>query len=253
MATNSTIRFSDRVDNYIKYRPGYPSEIIDYLKSEGILKNDSIIADIGSGTGISTELFLKNGNTVYAIEPNEQMREAAERLLMNYSNFISVNGKAEETTLQKNSIDLITAGQAFHWFDIPKAKVEFKHLLTKDGYVCLLWNERKLNATPFLTAYEGLLDKYGTDYKSVRHENTDDRKLTEFFDNGYKTKTFPNRQVFDFDGLKGRLLSSSYAPNENDTNYKPMIEELEKIFETQQQNGKVLFEYDTNIYTGKLH
>ena len=252
MSTNSTTRFSDRVENYIKYRPGYPAEIIDYLKSEGILKNDSMIADIGSGTGISTELFLKNGNTVYAIEPNKQMREAAERLLNGYSNFISVNGVAENTTLPDSSNDLLTAGQAFHWFDISKTKDEFKRILKPEGNVALLWNERKINSTPFLTDYENLLLKYGTDYKSVRHENIDDKKLSEFFDKGYKTKTFPNQQVFDFEGLKGRLLSSSYAPNESNPNYKQMIEALKQIFETHQQNGKVLFEYDTNIYTGKL-
>jgi ubiquinone/menaquinone biosynthesis C-methylase UbiE len=252
VATNSTTRFSDRVDNYIKYRPGYPSEIIDYLKSESILKNDSIIADIGSGTGISAELFLKNGNTVYCIEPNKEMREAAEKLLKDYPNFISVNGTAENAPVPGKYFDLIVCAQSFHWFDIEKVKNKFKHLLVESGSVCLIWNERKINSTPFLSAYEELLNKFGTDYKSVRHEIIDDKKLTEFFDKGYKSKTFPNGQVFDFEGLKGRLLSSSYAPNEHNPHFEPMIEELKDIFERHQHNGNVRFEYDTNVYSGSL-
>lgn len=252
MATNSTTRFSDRVENYIKYRPGYPAEIIGYLKSEGILKDDSIIADIGSGTGISAELFLKNGNEVYGVEPNKEMREAAERLLKDYSNFISVNGTAEETTLKDNNIDLVTAGQAFHWFDIQKAKVEFKRILKPGGYAVLIWNVKQMGEKPFLQDYENMLIKFCPEFLKVRHENVGEVILNEFFGNSFEHKTFYNSQVFDFEGLKGRLLSSSYAPSEHDNNYEPMIKTLQQIFETHQQNGKVLFEYDTNIYTGKL-
>jgi ubiquinone/menaquinone biosynthesis C-methylase UbiE len=180
MASNSTTRFSDRVDNYIKYRPGYPAEIIDYLKTQNILKADSIIADIGSGTGISTEMFLKNSNTVHGVEPNKEMREAAERLLIGYKNFSSINGTAEETTLPIESIDIITAGQAFHWFDIPKAKNEFKRILKHGGFVVLIWNEKQLDSSPFMNAYEEMLLEFGTDYSEVKHENINDKHSAAF-------------------------------------------------------------------------
>lgn len=251
MNNDSTTRFSDRVENYIKYRPGYPSEIIYYLKSEDILKSDSVIADIGSGTGISSEMFLKNGNTVYAIEPNTPMREAAEKLLSKYYNFRSINAAAENTTLPDNSIDLIVCAQAFHWFDIPKVKIEFKRILKPEGSVCLIWNERVLNGNPFLIDYEKLLLKYGTDYANVRHENIDDNKLAEFFAGGYITKTYPNKQVFDYKGVKGRLLSSSYTPQKNNLLYEPMLAELKQIFDKNEIDGKIEFLYDTNIYINK--
>ncbi len=138
MSFNSTTRFSNRVDNYVKYRPHYPAAVIDYLKKEKVLKDNYVIADIGSGTGISSELFLKNGNTVYGIEPNKEMREGGEKYLSGFKNFISINGTAEDTTLKENSIDVITAGQAFHWFDMVKAKKEFKRILKTNGYVVLI-------------------------------------------------------------------------------------------------------------------
>ncbi|NOS84478.1 MAG: class I SAM-dependent methyltransferase [Ignavibacteria bacterium] len=246
--SNSTTRFSDRVENYIKYRPGYPAEMIDYLKSEGILKSDSIIADIGSGTGISAELLLENGNTVYGVEPNDAMREAAEKLLSAYSYFRSINASAEDTRLPTNSIDLIVCAQAFHWFDIQKAKIEFERILKPTGKICLMWNERILDGNPFLIDYENLLLKYGTDYKNVRHENIDEKKLNEFFKNRYIKKTFPNKQVFDLAGVTGRLLSSSYTPQYDSPLYEPMLAELNEIFEKNQVNGKIEFLYYTNLF-----
>lgn len=252
MASNSKTRFSDRVDNYIKYRPGYPNEIIDYLKAQDILKADSIIADIGSGTGISSELFLKNGNTAYGVEPNKEMRGAAERLLAGYTIFKSIIGTAEETTLPNTSIDLISAGQAFHWFDIPKAKTEFKRILRPGGFVVLIWNEKQLASSPFMKAYEEMLLKYGTDYAEVKHENIDESMFNSFFDHGFKLNTFPNEQMFDFIGIKGRLLSSSYAPATEHPEYAPLIEELQRIFNKYNENGTIRFEYITRVYTGKL-
>lgn len=248
MNNNPTTRFTDRVENYIRYRPSYPAEFIEYMKSEGFLRSDSVIADIGSGTGISAELFLKNGNSVFGVEPNYAMREAAEKLLSAYGNFRSINATAEETTLPINSIDLIICAQAFHWFDIPKVKIEFKRILKPTGRICLIWNERILDGNPFLVAYEKLLLKYGTDYKKVRHENIDEKKLNEFFESGYTMKTFPNKQVFDLAGVTGRLLSSSYTPQYDSPLYEPMLAELNEIFDKNQVNGFIEFLYDTNVY-----
>jgi ubiquinone/menaquinone biosynthesis C-methylase UbiE len=250
---NPTERFSTRVGNYVKYRPGYPPEVITLLEAECGLTPSAIIADIGSGTGILSELFLKNGNTVYGVEPNREMREAGERLLNDYRNFKSIEGTAEDTKLDKASIDFITAGQAFHWFDREQARREFQRILKPGGWVAFLWNERKTDTTAFLVDYEKMLIRYGTDYEAVNHTNVDDGVISEFFaPNDYRLKIFDTRQAFDFKSLKGRLLSSSYTPEEGHPHYKPMLAELERIFQRHEASGEVAFEYDTKIYYGQL-
>src|SRR5262245_47734188 len=179
--TDVTQRFSSRVENYIKYRPGYPSGIIEALRSECGLTSGSIVADVGSGTGILTEMFLRNGNLVYGIEPNREMRDAAERLLKGYPRFHSVAAQAEETTLDDASVDFISAGQAFHWFDREKARTEFARILKPQGWVALIWNERVTTTTPFLVAYEQLLKDYSTDYEQVDHRRIDEDVIRDFF------------------------------------------------------------------------
>ncbi|MFX1458222.1 MAG: class I SAM-dependent methyltransferase [Promethearchaeota archaeon] len=238
-------RFSSRVENYIKFRPNYPSEIIKFLKEKKILIKDSIIADIGSGTGILSEIFLKNGNVVYGIEPNADMRNAAEKLLENYSDFITVDGSAESTNLKGKSIDIITVGQAFHWFDIKQTQKEFRRILKEGGYVILIWNNRKKSDSGFSTEYEKFILKYGKDYKFTRKDETD---INNFFK--YEKEVFYNYQDFDFEGLKGRLLSASYIPLENSPEYEDMIKELAFIFDKYQHDGTIKLEYDTEVYYG---
>jgi SAM-dependent methyltransferase len=250
---NSTQCFSSRVANYIKYRPGYPVAILDLLRKECGLTSASVIADIGSGTGILTELFLKNGNPVFGIEPNREMREAAERLLSHYPAFQSVPGAAEATTLPDHAIDLITASQAFHWFDRDAAHQEFLRILKPGGWIALIWNDRDINSRPFFKAYEDLLLTYGTDYAAVGHKHADAKVIGSFFGSAaFRQATLPNQQVFDLEGLQGRLLSSSYAPEPGHPKHVPMLDALRKIFREHQTNGKVTFEYDTIIYYGHL-
>lgn len=243
-------RFSDRVENYARYRPSYPQEVIEMLQRVAALTPQSIIADVGSGTGISAELFLRFGYAVHAVEPNREMREAAERLLGGYPGFHSVSGSAQATTLADQSVDLIVAAQAFHWFNTPETRAEFSRILKPGGQVALIWNERRLDTTPFLRAYEQLLLTFGTDYAKVRHENINSGELSRFFAGPYVTLTFPNEQHFDFEGLKGRLLSSSYAPAEGQPNHEAMIAELRHIYDAHQILGKVGFEYDTQVHIG---
>jgi ubiquinone/menaquinone biosynthesis C-methylase UbiE len=243
-------RFSDRVENYIRYRPGYPPEVIATLRGEA-LTPESIVADIGSGTGISAELFLREGCTVYAVEPNNEMRQAAERLLGKYPGFNSVAGTAQATTLANESADLVVAAQAFHWFDTPEARAEFTRILKPEGRVVLMWNERLIEATPFLREYEQLLLRFGTDYASVRHENTDAAKLARFFRGPFTSYSFPNVQSFDYQGLAGRLLSSSYAPAPGQPNHEPMMAELQQLFDKFNEAGTVRFEYRTQVYVGR--
>lgn len=253
-AHNSLNRFSTRVANYVKYRPGYPNLLIDFFKQETILSDSSIVADIGSGTGLSAQLFVNNGNKIFGVEPNEEMRLAGENSFKNNSNFISINGTAEQTTLSNQSVDLIIAGQAFHWFDKEKCKTEFKRILKPGGTVALIWNDRRTEGCEFLKYYEEFIYRFATDYAEVNHKNIDETVFNTFFGKGnYQLKTFDNYQYFDFEGLKGRILSSSYMPDETSERFPDMIKALLELFETFNQNGKVTIEYDTTVYYGKLN
>ncbi len=247
-----TQRFSDRVENYIKYRPRYPDTLLPLLERELGLTSDSVIADIGCGTGISSEPFLKNGNKVYGIEPNDPMRNAAQRLLADYPKFHAFKGTAEATTLPDQRIDFIFAMQAFHWFDREKAKTEFLRILKPAGHAILIWNSRKKGVSPFLEAYEQLLQQYATDYSTVRHENVDEDSLRTFLGPTFTHHRLDNQQIFDFEGLQGRLLSSSYVPREDHPNYQPLLRELRRTFDRFQQDGAVIFAYDTDVYWGNL-
>lgn len=251
-ASNATSRFSDRVENYIRYRPGYPEEALDVLTRECGLTSGDVIADIASGTGIWTRRWLENGNRVYAVEPNIDMRQAGERLLSEFTNFTSVHGSAEATTLSGASVDFVTAAQAAHWFDRGRTRHEFVRILKPRGWLVLLWNEREVDTTPFLRDYEHLLVTFGTDYEDVRHERTTD-SVNEFFDPlPYQERVFAMRQEFDYEGLEGRLLSSSYAPGPGHPKHQPMLKELRRIFQQHVENGIVGFDYKTRLYFGKL-
>ncbi len=251
-AKDSTQRFSSRVDNYVRYRPGYPSEVLELLKTECGLKPSSILADIASGTGILTRMLLENGNRVFGVEPNPEMRLAGERFLARYPGFSSVAGTAEATTLDDHSVDIITAAQSAHWFDREKARREFVRILVPGGWTMLLWNERDTHTTPFLREYEQLLLTYGTDYREVRHEDTTDAIDSFFAPSPFQAKVFHYRQELDAEALEGRLLSSSYTPQPEDVSYESMLRELRGIFDRYQRNGRVSLEYTTRVYYGRL-
>jgi SAM-dependent methyltransferase len=252
--TDPTQRFSSRVENYIRYRPSYPQAVVATLRDECQLSPESLVADIGSGTGLLSELFLRNGNRVFAVEPNPEMRLAAERLWQDHPNFVSLPRRAEATSLDDQSVDFIVAGQAFHWFDQGQARLEFIRSLRPAGWVMLVWNERRTSASPFLVAYEELLQRYATDYTQVDHRYVvDEAALSHFYGpGGFLLKTFPYRQDFDFAGLRGRLLSSSYTPEAGHPNHAPMLAALRQIFQHHQVGGRVAFEYTTNMYYGRL-
>jgi ubiquinone/menaquinone biosynthesis C-methylase UbiE len=252
MTKLATTRFSDRVENYARYRPGYPPEIIEMLRAECALQPNHSVADIASGTGIFTKLLLENGNIVYAVEPNAEMRDAASEQLKDYSRVIAVAGAAEATTLPNASVDFITAAQAAHWFDLARARAEFVRVLKPEGWCVLIWNERRTSSTPFLREYEQLLLTYGTDYKEVRHEKTT-ATINDFFAPArFEERVFSLTQRFDFDGLAGRLLSSSYAPLEEHPQHAPMMKELSRIYHAYAKDNRVEFEYDTRVFYGRL-
>src|SRR5271166_3630382 len=252
MSKSPTARFSDRAENYVRYRPGYPPAVLDLLRAECGLRPSHIVADIASGTGVFTRLLLDNGNSVFAVEPNTEMREMGSHQLESYYWLVSVGGTAEETTLRSTSVDFVTAAQAAHWFDLPRARAEFARILKPEGWCVLIWNERRTATTLFLRDYEQLLLTYGTDYKEVRHERTTDI-IHQFFAPALcQERVFSLRQQFDYEGTAGRLLSSSYAPLEGHPNYEATMQELQRIFRAHAVDGKIEFEYNTQVYYGHL-
>ncbi len=245
-------RFSNRVENYVKYRPNYPTKILQLFVDEMNLRKDSVVADIGAGTGISARLFLENGNQVFGVEPNEAMRKAAEEYLKDFSNFKSINGTAENTSLENESVDFIVAAQAFHWFDETKTRKEFKRILKDDGFVVLMWNERQLDTSAFLKNYESLLIEFGTDYETVRHDNITKETLQDFFQTDFRQAIFQNSQTVDFDGLRGRMLSASYVPSAENPRFREMLKNLESLFAEYAENGKIDILYDTKVFYGQI-
>jgi SAM-dependent methyltransferase len=218
------------------------------------LTEDNVIADVGSGTAILARLFLDNGNRVIAVEPNDEMRRAGELLLSAYGRFGSVTGTAEATTLPQSSVDLIAVGQAFHWFDPAQARREFARVLTGGGRVILVWNDRRKHGESFQEAYEKLLETYASDYADVeRGRKGSLENIRSFFaPNPVHTATFGNRQVLDYDGLLGRLRSSSYVPAGGRSGHSEMLDELQRIFREHEHGGRVVMEYDTQAYCGLL-
>lgn len=246
---DNTLRFSNRVQDYIRYRPQYPIAVLEILKSECFLTPQHIIADIGSGTGISSELFLNNDNLVHAVEPNMEMRLAAEYLNKALSNFISINGAGESTGLPDSSIDFIICAQTFHWLDSSLAKKEFWRILKPDGKIVLLWNERSIDSD-FQKEYEEILYRCVSAYKEVTHRDISEVVLSEFFAPHTMVKyQLPNYQDLDLEGLLGRMMSSSYIPKEGQEHHN-LISEITQLFHNHQIGGKVRFEYKTNVYVG---
>lgn len=252
--SDPTLRFTDRVSDYVRYRPGYPAEILDALRAECGLAPASVIADIGCGTGNLAKVFLDHGNTVIGVEPNAAMREAGARELARYGlRFRAVEGRAEATGLPGASVDMVTAGQAFHWFQPAAARDEFTRILRPGGAVALVWNERR-PVSAFLDEYEALLLKYATDYARIRDQRNSAEAVERFFaPRPACVGTYSYAQQFDYEGLHGRLLSSSYAPRPGDANHEPMVRELRATFDKYAVAGRVAFEYETSLWYGRLH
>lgn len=246
-------RFSNRVADYARYRPSYPSSVVQLVREECGLRPEHVIADLGSGTGLLSKLFVDHGNRVCGVEPNPEMRAAGEAFLQQYANFHSVSGSAEATTLSARSVEFITAGQAFHWFQPVAARAEFQRILKPGGWVVVAWNDRRMDETPFAREYEALLQRFCTDYKNVRDAYPEAQTIREFLnDPALGARGLPNHQIFDWEGLSGRLQSSSYAPKENHPNFAPLMAELQRLFSANQRDGRVRMDYFTRVYFGQF-
>jgi SAM-dependent methyltransferase len=245
-------RFSSRVDDYARYRPSYPPPALELLRERCGLVPGAAVADLGSGTGILTALLLEAGAEVFAVEPNERMRAAAEAQLCHHPRFHSVAGSAEATTLAPASVDLLVAAQAFHWFDAQRARTEALRVLRPRGWGALLWNERPPGETPFLADYEALLRRYAPEYTRITASRADVGTMRAFLGALMELGTFANQQVLDFEGLRGRLMSSSYAPEPGSPDYQPMIGRLREVFARHERDGCVTMPYSTRVYFGPL-
>jgi len=248
----STERFSSRVENYARYRPGYSPTAIELLRERCGLVPGAPVADVGSGTGLLTEALLAGGAEVFAIEPNAGMRAAAEARLGGSAGFHSVPGTAEATTLADASVDLLTAGQAFHWFEPAAARAEALRILRRGGWAALLWNEHPPQGSAFLGDYDALLRRHASEYERIRASRADEASMREFFGGAMQLATFPNPQRYDLEGLIGRLMSSSYAPEEGHPEHAPLLAGLRALFQRHEQNGEVVFPYETRVYFAQL-
>jgi len=250
--TDSTQRFSDRVEAYVKFRPGYPTILVQTLLQKAMPGTEAVVADVGSGTGIFTRLLLDQELRVFAIEPNANMREAAETLLAGYPHFVSVDAPAERTGLADNSIDMITAAQAFHWFNNAATKSEFRRILKPEGKLALIWNRRKISQ-PFQQTYDAVLKTYIPEYGAVNHMNLSEADIAGFFAAGQMVVLhFDNSQQLKFSELLGRLKSSSYCPAENSPGYPSLVAELVALFEQFAIDDMIDFQYDTQLYLGPI-
>jgi len=247
-----TERFSSRAEAYARFRPSYPPPAIDLLAARCGLVRGAAVADVGSGTGILTELLLARGAQVFAIEPNDAMRAAAEAQLARYPEFRSIKGSAEASTLARASVDLLVAGQAFHWFDGPRARAEALRVLRPGSWAALLWNERPREATPFLGDYEALLKRHAPEYTRITASRANPDTMREFLGPAMEVATFPNEQILDFEGLTGRLMSSSYAPEPGSKDYEPMIALLREVFARHERDGCIVMPYRTLVYFSQL-
>lgn len=243
-----TERFSNRVADYVKFRPSYPAEVIALLEEACGFQSGVRVADVGSGTGIFSQLLLAAGAEVFAVEPNEPMRLAAESALGGREGFHSISGTAEKTTLPSSSVQIVTCAQSFHWFASPETLAEFRRILTPDGWIFLVWNHRLVDTSPLSEAYEALLLQFAPDYANVRHRDQNRADLSALAGKPVEHREFAYRQTMDREAFVGRVTSSSYVPALGSSEYEPFVHRLQLLFDRFEVGGCVEWQYRTDCY-----
>jgi len=249
-ALDNTAKFTGMADLYAKARPDYAPAFIDWLFSDAGMKAGTVVADIGSGTGIFAKALLSRGSTVYCVEPNADMRHVAEQTLSGFPNFYSVNGTAENTTLAAHCAGFITVAQAFHWFDAVRFKAECARIIKPGGKTVLVWNSR-VGTSELVKENAAICEKYCASFKGfsggLEHMEA---VIGRFFDNRFETKRFANDLLFDKTKFVERSLSASYAPKKTDSGYTGYISELEELFERYAVEGMLTMPNETIAYLG---
>jgi Methyltransferase domain len=246
---DATERFSDRVENYAKFRPDYPDALIRFMQQR--LPGTAVIADVGSGTGILSNQLLGAGYTVFGVEPNEPMRREAERRVGSQPRFQSVAGTAEATTLSPGSVDAVTCGQSFHWFDRKRSRDEFGRILRAPGLVWLIWNERTCQDS--MEEYDRILQESAPEYSRVGQRNITDSDIADFFaPDPAELFYFPHAQRLDREAFLGRVLSSSYVPNVGQPGHETVVKKMGAFFERHARSGWIDFPYQTRLYLAQL-
>jgi SAM-dependent methyltransferase len=253
MLPNAPERFTGRVESYRRYRPRYPEEIVDLLRRECGLRGDAAVVDVAAGTGLLTEIFLRAGFAVTAVEPNAEMRAVCSELEGSYPALRCVAGKAEETGLPAGTANLITVAQAMHWFDLRRTRAEFARVLKPGGWSAVIYNNRHVDGDAFHEAYERLLQKFGIDYFLVQRQHMGKERLAEFFAPAeMKCAAFPNSQVLGLEAFEGRILSSSYIPRPEHKDFGEMQAEIRRLFEESQSDGVVTIGYECTVCYGRI-
>ena len=248
-----TERFGDRAAVYSHGRPTYPDSIVAHLREAGALPTDGVVIDIGVGTGLSAEPFLRAGHSVIGIEPNTAMRAVGDERLAHYGRYLSVSGRAEDTTLEARCAHLVVAGQAFHWFDPARAGREARRILVAGGWAALIWNDRPATGTPFLEGYEALLKQYGIDYEQVSHRHVDEDAINRYFAPiRPQTAHFDNSRTLSGDELAALVGSASYMPPPGHPSHAAMSAALVRLFDTHAVAGRVAMRYRTRMHYGPL-
>lgn len=249
----ATERFGDRAGVYTRGRPTYPDDIVAHLRAAGALPADGVVVDIGVGTGLSAEPFLRAGHSVIGVEPNAAMRAVGDERLAGFGRYLSVNGRAEETTLDAHRAHLVIAGQAFHWFDPKRAGMEARRILVPGGWTALIWNDRPAAGTPFLEGYEALLKRYGIDYEQVSHRHADEDAIGRYFaPTRPQVAYFDNPRALIREELAALVGSASYMPPPGHARHAEMSAALNRLFDTHAVAGRVEMRYRTRMHYGPL-
>jgi SAM-dependent methyltransferase len=248
-----TSRFTEHADAYARFRPGYPGAALEWIASRARLPSGARVADVGAGTGIFSQALVQRGFEVFAIEPNERMRDAAARALEATSARV-VAGSGEASGLPSHSVALVSVAQALHWLDVERARSEFRRILVPGGWVAIVYNSRDLESKGFSSAYEEAFARFAPSREAVGHLGTArDFRIAELFaDGSFTTHSFRHVQSLDWDGVRGWLASISYAPPAGSPDRADLETALREAFTRHARDGVVAIDYVTTVSVGQL-